>query len=305
MPEQVNIEAVRSRISVINSQVAKINDTRSVNLGRKQTLESQFNSQVERYKQLYGVDITKENINAEVEAVTAEVTEVCDKLDKVLGAINSGDYTTANSLLGIEPAVAETKEEVKAEEPKEVAEPVPTPPQVSAPSVSVEPPVMPQVTQTTPPVAPTMPVMPPQGNTPVAPPMPNVGTPVSAPPQMPNMGAPISQTSMPVMPPQGNTPVAPPQMPVGNTPVAPQMPVGNPPQPQIPGGVVGNDFMNGVADTDNNSPMAAFAGFTKGNGLSGLDMPNLDVAPTTAPPTAPVTEPPMRNFSDLLGGLPQ
>ena len=51
--------------------------------------------------------------------------------------------------------------------------------------------------------------------------------------------------------------------------------------------------------------MAAFADFTKGSGLSGLGMPNLDVAPPVAPPPVANTGAPMRNFSDLLGGTPQ
>ena len=112
------VKEMISRIAILNAESAKVNDQRSVNLGTKQTLESQFKELSQAYKVDYGVEITPENIATELAKETQEMEKEINLISGVLDAIQTQDYDKANSLLGIE---------VKQEEPASVAEPISEP----------------------------------------------------------------------------------------------------------------------------------------------------------------------------------
>lgn len=306
MPTSVNLEEIRQRISVINAQSAQINNTRSVNLGRKQTLESQLKTLLNTYSSKYGVQLTPETLNDEIMRVSADKEEECRKLSEVLEAINSQDYARANQLLNIqveEPA-KDTAQTV-ASQPTvgsqdalhmsseviqsamditgAVVEDAVTAPKMPETNVSapvVEPPKVEAPQMTTESVQP--PVQPAPSET-VAPPVFNGG--VGAPP---NLGVPSGA----VPPTMANNFSASFQSQVVAPPVQPTNGVVTPP-PVVNNGISGSEFMQNVNE-DNKVPMAALAGFTKGVGsLQGLDAPNLDVAPPN--PQQP------KNFGDILG----
>lgn len=298
MPTSVNMEEIRQRISVINAQSSQINNTRSVNLGRKQTLESQLDNLIKTYNSKYGVQLTPETLEEEIVKVANEKEAECTKLSGVLEAINAQDYTRANQLLGIsveEPAkevaqtVANAGQAVEQVSQPVAVEPV-TPVQVQSEeivkeaveaqgAVVVESVAQPVVAE---PVS--QPVVPPVSQTVESPVVPPIVQPAQA----------VEESV--VAPPMFNGGVSAPPTMGGVAPLTPPSGFGVPTQPQS-NGLSGTEFMNGVQETSK-APMPALEGFTKGvGGLTGLGVPNLDVAP----PTSPTTQQP-KSFGDILGG---
>lgn len=152
MPTTVNINEIKQKISVINARSAEVNNQRSVNLGKKQATESQLHALLKTYKEQYGVELSTETLDAEIQSVVAKHEEEYNKLAQVINAINSGDYDLANQLLGIKVETTQADEVVAsvsnnqevasavgvspvAEPAQSVVEPAPS---VSQPTTSVE-----------------------------------------------------------------------------------------------------------------------------------------------------------------------
>lgn len=198
----MSIEEIRSRISVINAETARLNTQRNQNIGRQQTLTKQLNDAFDLYKKNYGVELTTENLQSELDSVTKKKEEELGKIEQILSLINAGNIAEANKLAGIEVADAvHTAQEITQSanddvntENVPVSPSIPTPP--STPEISVPPSV---------PIPPSTPeVIPPAVETPVVPPV--------APPVTPPIAPPVTET--PVAP-----PVAPPITPPKTSPV--------------------------------------------------------------------------------------
>lgn len=199
-----NINELRQRIAVANSESKKLNSERAINLGKKDTLTKQLDTALKSYNEKYGKNITINTLNAELEAVTIAKEQEVKTIEAIIDAINNGNYEEANKLSGVvtksegvtpaisEPVVAQpvapTSVTQKVAQP--VVEPV-TQPVIEPVTQPVVEPVMPS--------APT-PVAPPVANTPVAP------TPV-APPTAPsglNMPTPPSLSGLDISVPDTN-----------------------------------------------------------------------------------------------------
>lgn len=179
----MNIEEMKQRIEILNKESSNVNSLRNQNIGKRATLEKQCNELCNTYKELYGVEISPENLTVEIQKVTAEKEKEINLISGVLEAIKSQDYNKANELLGLNSNKEEeikvatsveiestgkentvTEEVVSAEQVVNVAPPVNVTPPVSvAPPVDVAPPV-----SVAPPVniAPPVNVAPPLGVTP-------------------------------------------------------------------------------------------------------------------------------------------
>lgn len=181
----MGIDELRAKIATVNAQCSSLNNTRQVNIGKRETLQKQLDAELKRYKDAYGVDLSHANLNEEMSKVQSDLEQQLTSIETVIRLINEGNYDEANRIskegLGTVEAPVESTE--SAEE-RAVTMPVvssaPAPQTVEPESVPVAP------------VAPSAPVAP--------------VTPV-APVQMPN---PMPQTVQPSTPPVApSAPVAP------------------------------------------------------------------------------------------------
>ena len=206
----MNVDELRGRISTVNATVAKLNEQRSRNQGMRETLEKQRASAIASYAEKYGVDLTKVSIEEEFARVMqAKETEVA-LLEKVISCINSGDYATANQLMGTGEVHTEASQTVS--QPQAVAQPQVQAPQQSQQTVAppqfttpAQVPVEPVRESITPPQAPKIEVPMSGVDTLTPPPMMGVG-------EVPTPVAPPAGITPPVSQPTGVPNVAPPPM---------------------------------------------------------------------------------------------
>lgn len=138
---------LEARISKLNNSAKKINLERQQSIGRREALLKQQEDAIKAYNAKYNKNITPETVRAEYERVSSEKQEEVAKVEKIISAIETGNFDLANQLSGVEPesksgeandtyvqAVTETvqKEEAQAsvveeplinEEPEETVEP--------------------------------------------------------------------------------------------------------------------------------------------------------------------------------------
>lgn len=106
MSTNMNVDELRQRIAVINSNVARTNEQRNRNLGMRETLERQSNSAITAYKEKYGVDLSQVSIEDEYKRVLDSATKEATLIESVLANIAAGEYDLANQALGIVSEVA-------------------------------------------------------------------------------------------------------------------------------------------------------------------------------------------------------
>lgn len=171
----MSIEEIRNRISVINSETARLNTQRNQNIGRQETLKKQLNDAFDLYKKNYGVELTAENLQSELDSVTKKKEEELNKIEQILNFIKSGNITEANKLAGVEEQVSATevyREVIQSANDEAVTQPVFT--------ETVIPPNAPVASPTPTPVVQT-----PQFQAPPTPPVPETIAPPVAPPVAP------------------------------------------------------------------------------------------------------------------------
>ena len=124
----VNAKDVQS----LNSRIETINTNRTKAKTQQEMLQQRLEEELYNYKSQFGVDLKKGSlaqtrvlINAEVKKVVDEVQKEYELKEKVVSAIESGDYEEAYKLLGIKQEVEELVEEPTEVEVKpEVENPV-------------------------------------------------------------------------------------------------------------------------------------------------------------------------------------
>ena len=200
-----NINELRQRIAVANSESKRLNSERAINLGKKDTLTKQLDTALKSYNEKYGKNITINTLNAELEAVTIAKEQEVKTIEAIIDAINSGNYEEANKLSGV---VTKSEGVTPAISEPVVAQPVAPTSVTQTVAQPVAQPVVEPVTQpVVEPVIPSAPtpVAPPVANTPVAP-TPVAPTPV-APPTAPsglNMPTPPSLSGLDISVPDTN-----------------------------------------------------------------------------------------------------
>lgn len=218
------IDEIKKRIAVANGETKRLNNERQVSIGRRDTLTEQLSSMLEKYNQTYGVALTKENIDSELERVTAEKEQEVTKIEQVLTLINSGNYTEAQNIVdGKESTPVQEQQTEQTAPPAQPVEPVQMSLQIDTPPVAQETPVAPPTAPTAPvpPVAPTAPVPP---ATPVAPTQPTA--PVPPMPSSPVATPPVNDTGIDAL--DGFS------APAGNVTPPPAMPADTPSNPAPP-----------------------------------------------------------------------
>lgn len=98
----MDINQLKATIDRLNKQSTQVNTVRNQNIGKRKTLEAQCAELFKQYSEKYGVELTHETLQEEIQRVTAEKEKEVQQLSAVLSAIDSGDYAHANALMGIE-----------------------------------------------------------------------------------------------------------------------------------------------------------------------------------------------------------
>ena len=98
----MDINQLKATIDRLNKQSTQVNTVRNQNIGKRKTLEAQCAGLFKQYSEKYGVELTQETLQGEIQRVTAEKEKEVQQLSAVLSAIDSGDYAHANALMGIE-----------------------------------------------------------------------------------------------------------------------------------------------------------------------------------------------------------
>lgn len=98
----MDINQLKATIDRLNKQSTQVNTVRNQNIGKRKTLEAQCAALFKQYSEKYGVELTQETLQGEIQRVTAEKEKEVQQLSAVLSAIDSGDYAHANALMGIE-----------------------------------------------------------------------------------------------------------------------------------------------------------------------------------------------------------
>ena len=110
----------------LNEKIEKLNQHRTKVQTTQELLESQLATAIEEYKKNYGIDLkgkdfkaTKKLIESECLRVSKEIEDEYSLKDQVVEAIESGDITKAETLLGVSHEEEEPEEVVEKEEPND------------------------------------------------------------------------------------------------------------------------------------------------------------------------------------------
>lgn len=95
------LQDLSSRIKDVNLKIEGINRERQINIGKQQTLKKQLDSALSDYEKKYGVKLTLETIEAEVNAITSQYEEKVECIEKVLALVGEKRYAEAEKLLGV------------------------------------------------------------------------------------------------------------------------------------------------------------------------------------------------------------
>lgn len=146
-----SMEELRQRIGVINSRIGQINDQRNKNIGMRESLTTQLNQSIADYQAKYGVDLsTSELVDAEYNRVAEEKEKEVKLLEDVISKIEAGDYSGANTLLGVEPETKSVEQKVETKQSESVEPSIAsqsTEPVAPVPQVEQNVPSTPQVEQ--------------------------------------------------------------------------------------------------------------------------------------------------------------
>lgn len=93
-----SIEEIKQRIAVANGESKRLNNERQVSIGKRDALTSQLTTLFAKYKEEYGIELTKDNVDTELQRVLAEKEKEVEQIENVLNLINSGNYADAQKL---------------------------------------------------------------------------------------------------------------------------------------------------------------------------------------------------------------
>ena len=142
------------RIEALNKKVQALNAENQKNLGRKEQLLSQRDQAIAMYKTTYGVELTPETVQAELDRVSAVKEAEYAKLNQALDLIAENKYDEASKLMvdidynkGTEEKVEVKQEPVETVAPVAPVQPTikpavqeevaPSAPKVEAPKVAI------------------------------------------------------------------------------------------------------------------------------------------------------------------------
>ena len=127
------VQEITQRIAAANAEVKRLNNERNVNLGKRETLTAQLNNTLAKYSQQYGVELTVDNLQKEMQRVLQEKETETTLIENMLALIKDGKYEDAERLANPD-AFVESNTEPTPVSPTPTVEPTPV-----APTPTVEP----------------------------------------------------------------------------------------------------------------------------------------------------------------------
>ena len=106
-----SIEEIKQRIAVANGESKRLNNERQVSIGKRDALTSQLTTLFAKYKEEYGIELTKDNVDTELQRVIAEKEKEVAKIEQVLNLIKEGRYNEAEAI--VNPTLASNNTEAK------------------------------------------------------------------------------------------------------------------------------------------------------------------------------------------------
>lgn len=95
----MDINELVAKIDKANADTAAVMAQRNKNLGKKEALEKQLASLLEAYKAKYGVELTPDTLQEEINRVSTEKAAELSKTEQALTLIQSGRFNDASVLL--------------------------------------------------------------------------------------------------------------------------------------------------------------------------------------------------------------
>lgn len=92
------VQEITQRIAAANAEVKRLNNERNVNLGKRETLTAQLNNTLAKYSQQYGVALTVDNLQKEMQRVLQEKENETTLIENMLALIKEGKYEDAERL---------------------------------------------------------------------------------------------------------------------------------------------------------------------------------------------------------------
>ena len=142
------VQEITQRIAAANAEVKRLNNERNVNLGKRETLTAQLNNTLAKYSQQYGVALTVDNLQKEMQRVLQEKENETTLIENMLALIKEGKYEDAERLANPDAFVESNTAPTPTVESTPVAQTV-------APTPTVEPTPVAQTVAPTPTVEPT------------------------------------------------------------------------------------------------------------------------------------------------------
>ena len=119
------VQEITQRIAAANAEVKRLNNERNVNLGKRETLTAQLNNTLAKYSQQYGVALTVDNLQKEMQRVLQEKENETTLIENMLALIKEGKYEDAERLANPDAFVESNTAPTSTVEPTPVA-PTPT-----------------------------------------------------------------------------------------------------------------------------------------------------------------------------------
>ncbi len=96
-----NLTETRNRIATLNSKIETLESERNKNDGMRLSIQNDLARLQAEYQQKYGIALLLDNVDAEIERVTADVEQKVDHVSNVVTAVEQGDYAKVEQLLKI------------------------------------------------------------------------------------------------------------------------------------------------------------------------------------------------------------
>lgn len=156
-----NIADLNQRIAIANAESKRINNERQVNIGKRETLQQQLDSALQKYEADYGKKLSIDSLDAEINTVSTAKEKEIESIENMLTMIKEGRYTEAEAVVKpeVQTEVNVAQPEVNVAQPvtrpvpqKDISQPIATPvmqepvvsqPIATPPSIPMSEPTMP------------------------------------------------------------------------------------------------------------------------------------------------------------------
>lgn len=111
----MGVAQLNNRIAVVNAAVKRLDNERQVNIGKREQLHTQLSQALDAYKAEFGVALSLDNLQEEIDKVVAAKESEVTTIESALALISQNQFAEAEKLLGVVPVKEEPVGEVTPE----------------------------------------------------------------------------------------------------------------------------------------------------------------------------------------------